>query len=517
MLASPLALHALGWALLHSCWQALLIAGLVKLALLATASPRWRHLWAMLGSWAVLLTAVATWRAELGRTQATLALLSGPLNEDLLPASASLIESLLPLLVVAWIIGATGLGLYRLLGLLALARLRRRAVELEGSVRARAEQLAARLNLHTPVRFAEAEVEVPLTLGFVRPLVLLPLGWAARLGPTELDAALAHELAHVRRHDYLLNLTQLAIEALFFFHPCVWWLGRVVRREREHACDDLVVEHIHSPATYARALLALEDSRQHEGPGLALALDGAPLLARVQRLLDGAETPIQDPSSTMHDTSLHPTSRLRSLPAWLPLMSLGLSLGLALALPACLEPDAEPLAELESPSPGLLDHDQASAEQTQAPQLSVAWLPPKVAAHREAIEAAAERHGVDPALLAIFVMVESGGDPEAESTSGARGLMQVMPTTAAHIAEARGLELELERLWEPDLNLDFGAWYLARELRRWGEVELAAAAYNGGSGAVEAWVAGEGQLSEETDRYRQLVARLWSQRDADEL
>jgi soluble lytic murein transglycosylase-like protein len=142
-------------------------------------------------------------------------------------------------------------------------------------------------------------------------------------------------------------------------------------------------------------------------------------------------------------------------------------------------------------------------------------LPSEVQALAPELEAAARRHGVDPDLLAIVVLVESGGDPSARSPMGARGLMQLMPKTAAKIAEERGLSDHDEaRLDDPDYNLDLGAYFLAHQLDQWGSVELAAAAYNGGERAVERWLAGEGELSDETTRYKALVEALWQERHA---
>src|SRR6185503_18060872 len=103
------------------------------------------------------------------------------------------------------------------------------------------------------------------------------------LSRAQLEAILAHELAHVRRHDYLFNLFQTLIETLLFYHPAVWWLGARIREEREHCCDDLAVVACGSAPIYAEALLSME--RLRGAPELALAITGGSLLARVERLL----------------------------------------------------------------------------------------------------------------------------------------------------------------------------------------------------------------------------------------
>lgn len=151
---------------------------------------------------------------------------------------------------------------------------------------------------------------------------------------------------------------------------------------------------------------------------------------------------------------------------------------------------------------------------------AIAWLPETVGAWREEILRAGAAHGLDPALIAIVMLVESGGNPRAQSGAGATGLMQVMPATAGDIAAQRGLALGLGGLWEPATNIDFGAWYLARQLSAFGRaedpdwqqsVELAASAYNGGPGSVQRLLNG-GALPNETSRYRQWVGGMWRER-----
>jgi hypothetical protein len=113
---------------------------------------------------------------------------------------------------------------------------------------------------------------------------LLPVSALAGLSPQQLEAILAHELAHIRRHDYLVNLLQTLVETLLFYHPAVWWLSHRIRIERENCCDDLAVSLCGDPYAYARALADLEALRGDAGR-LALAVTGGSLLHRVRRLL----------------------------------------------------------------------------------------------------------------------------------------------------------------------------------------------------------------------------------------
>jgi len=153
--------------------------------------------------------------------------------------------------------------------------------------------------------------------------------------------------------------------------------------------------------------------------------------------------------------------------------------------------------------------------------LSVPALPDAVVRWTPELSAAGARYGVDPDLLAVVTLVESGGDPDARSPAGALGLMQIMPATGEKIAAARGLADPSEaRLRDPAYNVDMGAWYLAQQLHDFADadpdrtVALAAAAYNAGPDAVRASLAGGAPLPDETTRYQAKVTALWKARHA---
>jgi soluble lytic murein transglycosylase-like protein len=328
---------------------------------------------------------------------------------------------------------------------------------------------------------------VPLLVGWLRPAILLPIGAISRLPAEFIEYAILHELLHVRRLDPLVRRVQLVTEtllfyhpALLFYHPAVWWISRVLTREREHCCDAAVVAITRRPVRYARALTELEAARVPCAPQ-ALALDGGSLMSRIRRI-------IRD----------EPRSANRPV---------GLPLALALAMTAAVV-----IAGLAAVPSALADSER----------LSIAWLPDELRRWESQFAQAAERHGVDPGLLAIITLVESRGNPEAVSSRGSLGLMQIMPATGRRIAAERGMgDFSVERLRDPGVNVDFGAWYLARQLETFGEgasaeraVALAAAAYNGGPGQLRAHLEEGAPLSEETSRYREIVQRLWSEREA---
>ena len=130
--------------------------------------------------------------------------------------------------------------------------------------------------------FESTLVHVPTIVGWLRPVILLPASVITGLPAAHLDAVLAHELAHVRRHDYLVNSLQAIVETLLFYHPVVWWCSRQIRIEREHCCDDIVVEACGDRVAYATALAQLEELRRLQ-PMLSLNVTGGRLIDRVRR------------------------------------------------------------------------------------------------------------------------------------------------------------------------------------------------------------------------------------------
>jgi len=141
------------------------------------------------------------------------------------------------------------------------------------------------LGVTKPVRMlSTSAIDVPTVIGWWRPAVLVPVSACLQLSPAQLEAVLAHELAHIRRHDYLVNALQNVVETVLFYHPAVWWLSGRIREEREQCCDDLAVSVCEDRVMYARALVLLEESRQ-QSPAFGLAATGGSLLTRVHRLL----------------------------------------------------------------------------------------------------------------------------------------------------------------------------------------------------------------------------------------
>ncbi len=199
------------------------------------------------------------------------------------------LTALLPWLVCAWLSGVALLASRMVGAWLLVLRLKRSAEAVPLGFEELLARVSGRLRVQRAVRLCRsALVEVPTVVGHLRPFILVPAGALFGLTPAQLEAVLAHELAHVRRYDYAVNLLQTFVETLLFYHPAAWWLSGRVRAEREHACDDAAVAATGGDAlSYARALAALEQLRGVETPpaALALAVNGGSLMQRIQRLV----------------------------------------------------------------------------------------------------------------------------------------------------------------------------------------------------------------------------------------
>jgi len=197
----------------------------------------------------------------------------------------------LPWVVCCWTVGTLALAIWRLGGWIGLRRLCRLGTSPASQPAGQMlQRLVTRLRIHRAVQLLESTlVEVPTVVGWLRPVILLPASILAELPAEQLELILAHELAHVRRHDFLLNLLQTAIETLLFYHPAVWWVSGRIRVEREACCDDLAVAGCGDRLLYARALTRLEELRHGPvGPlpaNVGMAADGTPLLSRIRRVL----------------------------------------------------------------------------------------------------------------------------------------------------------------------------------------------------------------------------------------
>lgn len=285
---------AIGWTLLHSLWQGAIVSAVLAAALLAVRSPRVRYAAACAGMLVMLAGFLLTLLWQLpeqasGRRNAQAPVLH---LANLSPVSgaadrwAPRLAAIAPWLGPFWITGVCLFCLWYLASWASAERMRRRGVCCAPDHWQRElARLGAQLRVSRPVLLLESCLaEVPVVLGHFRPLILLPIGLLAGLPPAQMEAVLVHELAHIRRHDYLMNLLQRFAEGLLFYHPAVWWFSGVMRNEQEKCCDDVVVSVTGQAHEYALALVALEQSR-FRGRQTAIAVTGGNLMKRIHRLL----------------------------------------------------------------------------------------------------------------------------------------------------------------------------------------------------------------------------------------
>ncbi|MCP3136842.1 M56 family metallopeptidase [Pyxidicoccus xibeiensis] len=329
---SNLLMESLGWALLHSLWQVTLVAVLLAVAL-AVVGRRAAHARYALACGALVLAlvlpVVAGWR-HYSAAQAPVSMsvedvevegapgltvavaapwVTGrevpartyndagsravtPAGEPLLERVRSAVAEHLAWLVLAWVAGVAVCSGRLAAEWVKLRQLSREALPAPVEWQARLDALAQKLGLGRAVRLLQSSsVDVPAAVGWLAPVVLLPVSALSGLSTRQLEMVLAHELAHIRRHDFAVNLAQVLVETLLFFHPAVRWVSHVIRVEREHCCDDIAVGASGGAVSYARALTALEALRVlPETPSTAMSALGGSLPERVRRLVSAPAT-----------------------------------------------------------------------------------------------------------------------------------------------------------------------------------------------------------------------------------
>jgi beta-lactamase regulating signal transducer with metallopeptidase domain len=286
----------LGWTLLHFLWQGILVAALYALARALAGgrmSARGRYATACAALLAMTAApAVTYWWLGTSGHAAPIGDLAGPgarqfASDVAYSPVTDPWQQAMPAIVMAWFVGAAGCSLRLLMGFISVAALRRSPhAPVLTEWQQILDRLIERMQVPRRVRLLPTDrVDSPSVIGWLRPVILAPVGVLSGLAPQQVEALLAHELAHVRRHDYLVNVLQGIAESLLFYHPAVWWISNQIRTEREHCCDDLAVEASGDVLVYARALAALESMRPAHFKAALSANDGS-LLRRIQRLAD---------------------------------------------------------------------------------------------------------------------------------------------------------------------------------------------------------------------------------------
>jgi len=310
-------LQALGWTFIHSLWQGAVIALILGFMLpgLKKRAANVRYALAV-GSLAALFALSATtfvrYYTNSPVSDNSVVAITAPVNDeessfanglDTAPlegasSEASGIEGIIkefagyfthhfPMVVTLWFLGMILFLVKMLGGLIYSERIKFVGITpFPKSWNKNISELKAKMNINRPVKLVQSCLaRVPMVIGYIKPVVLIPLGALSGIPRDQMEAIIAHELAHIRRNDFLVNIFQSIIESIFFYHPAVWWISGTIRKEREHCCDDLAVSVCEESVVYAKALANLQE-RSYATPfyAVALAKRRYSLLSRIKRL-----------------------------------------------------------------------------------------------------------------------------------------------------------------------------------------------------------------------------------------
>jgi bla regulator protein blaR1 len=296
--------ETLGWTLLHSLWQCLLILAFVILILrfIPARLSKIRYIILCSGIGVMLAVSVGTFIYLFERERPALSVdfslpqvvpnntpvsfRADKITSDL----ESVLRANMSLIVLCWIVGTILCSLRVVSGWWYISRLRAETFAPDQHWVLKLEHLAKELNVARLVKLAYSnKVTAPIVLGYLKPMILIPAGMLAGLSTQQVEAIFIHELAHIRRHDYVINILQSLIETILFFNPFVWMVSGMIRREREYCCDDEVIRRNGSALVYAKTLTHLEEIRlSNPALGLSLAQNKNQLLNRIRRIMENS-------------------------------------------------------------------------------------------------------------------------------------------------------------------------------------------------------------------------------------
>lgn len=313
-------IHALGWTLIHSIWQGSLIALALGVLFwfLHRQSAQVRYVAALAAMLLMLMISSGTFiylmEKQAGSVTMEPEIVALPMLSNVWVSEPSFSETQnlssvtatspglwaeitayfhthLPLIVVLWLMGVLVFLLKLIGGIAYVQRLKNyKTKPVDEKWKNKLQLIANRLGVSQSVQLMEsALVKTPMVIGHLKPVILLPMGILTGIPAAQIEVILAHELAHISRHDYLINILQKLVELLFFYHPAVWWISALMRTEREHCCDDLAISVSGDSLTFAKALASIQELGIGN-PMIAMAFVGKKkrILSRVNRLLKGS-------------------------------------------------------------------------------------------------------------------------------------------------------------------------------------------------------------------------------------
>lgn len=291
--------QAMAWTLLHSLWQITLIASLlcVLLKVAHNASSSQKYYMSVSALLLSIISVAVTFSICYTNSAAdTTHIYAGIVNQLSLDSTASSImgTDLLTyfsdyyyIIVNAWIIG-TMLFLIRFLGgFIYLKDIVAKSSDGSDKLASTLKRINKKYRINRLLSIKESNrITTPMVIGYIKPVILFPMGLVAHLSVSEVEAILAHELAHIKRHDYLLNILQIITESVFYYHPGLWYISSRIRHERENCCDDKAIQMTNSSMSYAKTLIKLQELKP-TGLQTSLALTGSKnqFTKRIQRIL----------------------------------------------------------------------------------------------------------------------------------------------------------------------------------------------------------------------------------------
>ena len=303
-------LTSFGWTIIHSIWIGgiIFILSWLLLYVLRNSKANYRYLISV-GSLLMFLVLVTIAFFKMYALQSIQYNLNFPLSENFIILSSNLLEASnfskftdnfslsnienyvnqnIPLMVVIWLLGLLFFSFRFMGGLIYTYRLRSRSNKTQNeNFNSIIQQVSKKIGLRSKVQLRESSIiSSPMVIGFIKPIILLPLGMANGLSLHQVEAILFHEIAHIYRFDYLVNLIQSIVEVVLFYHPVVWWLSANIRAERENICDDIAIKHTGNAINYAKALTSLQELN-NQTPDIVVAFSNKKyrFMNRIRRLL----------------------------------------------------------------------------------------------------------------------------------------------------------------------------------------------------------------------------------------
>ena len=297
-------IQALGITFLHSLWQGTIIAFTLYIILqkIDIRAAKKRYVLSSAALFIMLCSNVGTFiyymqeeisagpLVALYSVESSSSNLISNLNSaDYLASFSTLIESAYPTIIFCWLMGLL-LYLSRIgFGFMTIQKIKKESTLAEGNLQQIFKTVLQKLHINHPVELRTSHwINVPIAIGVLKPVVLFPIALINQLSPSQLEAIIAHELAHIRRFDFLQNIIQNAIEALYYYHPGVWYISKMIRKERENCCDDIAISASGNNLDYAKLLLEIQQRSNRGAPILAMPFfrNKKELLGRIKRILN---------------------------------------------------------------------------------------------------------------------------------------------------------------------------------------------------------------------------------------